>query len=192
MKRLLALLFLSIFCGLGLLAQEKKDLEPKLLGIPLGITKTEFEKRLKAIAPKASYVEADLYINTPTVSGIDTRCIGVGYFRDKTYSYLVSFKEETSDDMLLTRHRMLKDLLIKKYGEPDNDTEEYDYEYLYNQNVAEKSRAIVRGAGEVFTTWTVGKIMISLVASRGRAGIYLRYSDIESYILSKKDKMNDL
>lgn len=196
MKRLLALLFLSIFCGLGLLAQEKKDLEPKLLGIPLGITKTEFEKRLKAIAPKASFTleheGKNIYTNTPPVSGFSTFGIAVVYARNKTQSYAVIFEEVSANHVLLDKHSRLKDLLSKKYGAPIQEDEGYDMQHLYDESQKEKSEAIVSGMGQIDTYWVTGKYQILLRAVRGQKRIALIYSDMEAKDLSDEDKMNDL
>lgn len=193
MKRLIQLLFLCLFCGLGLLAQGKQVQEPRLLGIPLGITKAEFEKRLKAIAPRAIYSKQEkAYINTPSVSGIKTSGIFVDYVRNKTLSYIVIFEKETSEDMLLSSYSSLKYLLTQKYGEPDEETEEYDSEYLYNESNAEKSRAIASGSGQVVTRWYVGKTKIGIMAPRGHSRISMAYIDRELMELSDEDKLKDL
>lgn len=193
MKRLIQLLFLCLFCGLGLLAQGKQAQEARLLGIPLGITKAEFEKRLKAIAPRAIYSEQqEAYINTPSVSGTKTLCIFVDYVRNKTLSYIVIFEKETSEDMLLSSYSGLKNLLTQKYGEPDEETEEYDSEHLYNESDAEKSRAIASGSGQVVASWYVGKTKIGILARRGKNRIGMAYIDRELLELSKEDKLKDL
>ncbi len=193
MKRLIQLLFLCLFCGLGLLAQEKQAQEARLLGIPLGITKAEFEKRLNAIAPRAIYSEQEkCYINTPSVSGIKTSSIFVEYARNKTLSYVVIFEKETSEDMLLSSFSDLKDLLVQKYGEPDHENEEYDSESLYNESDAEKSRAIASGSGEVAARWYVGKTNIGIMAPRGHSRITMAYIDRELMELSDEDRLKDL
>ncbi|MDY5859181.1 MAG: hypothetical protein SPK09_08210 [Porphyromonas sp.] len=178
MKKLIQLLLLCLFCGLGLLAQGKQAQEPRLLGIPLGITKTEFEKRLKAIAPRAIYSEErGAYINTPSVSGAKTSGFVVHYVRNKTALYMVIFEKEASEDRLLSSYSRLKNLHTQKYGEPDEENEVYDSKYLYNESDAKKSRAIASGSGQVVAYWNVGKTSIGILALRGRSRMSMTYSD---------------
>ena len=117
MKKLITTILCLLIC-VATFGQTEKAQHLTFKGIPINGTPTAFGNKLKAAGFTFDYEYDNIHWYKGEFAGYKNCDIGVKHSKNIVYEVVVLFPECYSWAMLINDYTSLKNMLIKKYGEP--------------------------------------------------------------------------
>lgn len=190
MKRLITTLACLIIMG-GILAQEHLSFK----GVPIDGTLKQYTAAMVKAGFKYEGTEDGLALLSGDFAGFKGCIVGVSTLKncDVVNRIAVLFPEKDTWSALMGDYEHLKDLLIEKYGEPEQNTERFT-SHVYSDN--SKIYAVNNGEIEWYTIFStdLGDIELTLVGGKysSKACVRLSYWDAKNSATVRQNALDDL
>lgn len=156
MKKLLFVLC-ALLLTLGSSSSQSVDSVAKFWGIPFGSSRQEVKKMMqdkKSVLSKEK--ETSMVWTTPTkFAGFDTKIVHLFFTDEGEFSKGIVLIPVESEKDIFIRYEEAKDLITRKYGDPETDIEHF--EPPYKKGDGNEAYAIKMGRCMYASFWNAGK-----------------------------------